>query len=90
VQRFLNIKAMKSRRRPDIHRDLLREVINKHDPIFLPVLDRLGSIPLTDVQRERLRSSVAQELVESGLDENDEPTFRGFQLEELIDVLGRI
>ncbi|TEB14555.1 hypothetical protein Psfp_02797 [Pelotomaculum sp. FP] len=69
---------------------LLHEIIIKHQPKLLPLLDILassGNIVLTSEQRENLREVIADELVVSGLDKNYEPNPRGLILEGLIDRL---
>lgn len=67
---------------------LLGEVILKHKPVLLHLLESIGHKPLTIEQREELREIIATELCESGLDANDQPNERGLLLEELIDCLG--
>ena len=66
----------------------LREIIQKHRPSLLSILDSIGIIPLTDEQREEFRGAIADELLETGLNESDEPNQRGLLLEDLIDRLG--
>ena len=66
---------------------LLREVITRWRPDLLYLLNRLGNSLLTIEQREEIREAIADELIASGLDENNEPTQRGIMLEELIDRL---
>ncbi|MGH9908104.1 MAG: hypothetical protein ACRD8U_21240 [Pyrinomonadaceae bacterium] len=64
-------------------RELLTEVISKRAPHLLGLLAQPhGS--LTDSQRDELREIVADEFVETGLRENDEPNKRGLLLEEII------
>jgi hypothetical protein len=69
-------------------RNLLRAVVSKHRPALLPLLDRVGLVPLTDDEREDLRGAVACELVETGITANAEPNEMGLLLERLIDLLG--
>ena len=69
-------------------RTLLRAVVSKHRPTLLPLLDRVGFVPLTDDQREDLREAIACELVETGMKANAEPNATGLLLERLIDRLG--
>lgn len=71
-------------------KDLLREVLWKHRPNLMILVDDLGNIPLFNAQREELREALADELVETGLDKNDEPNERGLLLEKLIDRLGHL
>jgi hypothetical protein len=79
--------ASQSDRWVQLH-ELLVELVGKHRPELLPLVKLIGLKPLSMEQREDLRSVVATELTESGLDINDEPTKRGLLLEELIDWLG--
>lgn len=69
---------------------LLREVISKHQPSLLTIIDQLGIKPLTPEQRDELRAAVADELAETGLREDFEPNRRGLLLEDLIDRLGQL
>lgn len=66
----------------------LREVISKQRLSLLPIIDSIGFIPLTTEQREELRVVLSDELVQTGLMENDEPNERGLLIENLIDRLG--
>jgi hypothetical protein len=66
---------------------LLREVVLKHRPELLLLLDLIGVQPLTKEQRERLRDPVATELVDEGFDENGSINSLGADLENLIDRL---
>jgi hypothetical protein len=67
---------------------LLREVVTTRAPALMPLLQRLGIIPLTGEQRESLRSVIAEELTASGLRADSEPNSKGLDLERLIDLLG--
>jgi hypothetical protein len=66
---------------------LLREVILKHRPELLPLLDLIGVRQLTAEQRERLREPVATELVDEGFDEDGTINSLGADLEKVIDRL---
>jgi hypothetical protein len=48
------------------------------------------SAVLTNDQREELRQILTDELMETGLGDDDEPNERGLLLEELIDKLGHL
>lgn len=69
---------------------LLKEIVLKRQASLMPILDSIGIIPLTDEQREDLRETIADELLETGLDKKDEPNERGLLLETLIDRLGHL
>jgi len=69
---------------------LLKEVVLKHRPSLLPLLDSLGRVSLTTKQREDLRGAIAEEFSQTGLGKNDEPNSRGRLLENLIDRLGHL
>lgn len=68
-------------------RTLLERVIRSRKPSLAPRLDRLGHSSLTEEEREDLRSVLADELCERGLDEEDEPTSYGRALD---DVIGKL
>jgi len=70
--------------------NLLKEVLLRHQPSRMTMLDSIGIVPLTNDQREELREVIADELLETGLDKNDEPNERGLLLEHLIDRLGHL
>lgn len=65
---------------------LLHEVLSIRNADLLPLLEHLNQI--SDEQRERLREVIADELMETGLDHDDEPNQRGLLLEDIIDTLG--
>ncbi len=71
-------------------KEVLKDVVSKHNPSLLPVIDLIGKAPLTEDMREALREAVGIELMENGLEENDEPNGRGYMLEDLIDDLGHL
>jgi hypothetical protein len=56
----------------------------------LPLLAFLGLVPLTDKQREEIRGAVAEELIETGLTEEDEPNEKGLLLDDLIGRIGEL
>lgn len=67
---------------------LIRDVIGKRAPEFLPLAQSLGTRPLTEEQREALREALAEELVADGLGPDDEPNDYGRFIEAAIDWLG--
>lgn len=67
--------------------ELLSEVIKKHRPDLIYLLDLPCNTLLTAEQREWLRETIADEFVENGLYENDEPNPLGEALEDLIERL---
>ena len=69
---------------------LLSEVLWKRDPSMIGVVASLQDVQLSDDQREELRQAVTDELIETGLRDDDEPNERGLLLEELIDRLGHL
>lgn len=70
--------------------NMLKEVLTKHRPSLLPLINSIGIIPLTDDQKEEIRGALADELIETGLDEYDEPNERGQLFEHLIDSIGNL
>jgi hypothetical protein len=75
---------------PPHRKELLRQAVCQHDPALGSRLDTLGSVALTEEEREALRKTVLQELLATGLDDADEPNERGLDLEAVVDDLGRL
>ena len=69
---------------------LLSEVLSKRNPSMMGIVASFQNVGLTDDQREELRQTLTDELIETGLREDDEPNERGLLLEELIDKLGHL
>ncbi len=69
---------------------LLADIVSKHRPDLFPLLGKIGLNPLSGEEREELRGAIADELCEAGLDADDEPTRYGYQLEDLITILGHL
>jgi hypothetical protein len=67
---------------------LLRHTIERHIPELLPLVDTVGEAPLTETDREALRSAVLAEFLSAGRDSDGKPTSYGLELEKLIDALG--
>lgn len=65
--------------------DQLTEVNTSLRPVVLAI----GVRPLSYEERERLRDALLDELLETGLQDDDEPSARGREIEELIDFIGR-
>ena len=66
---------------------LLVASVRKHDPDAEFLIGKLGIELLTVDERERLRKALADELVAAGLDENDEHTSLGKELDDIIGAL---
>src|SRR5438105_3700932 len=62
--------------------DLLSEVVRKHRDDLLPRLASISERPLSIEEREQLRHAIADELLDSGLDESHEHNARGKLLED--------
>lgn len=69
--------------------ELILSILVRRRPELIPLLEVLTRRDLSMEEREALRDVIVDELVELGLDEDDEPTRYGLVLEELIDWLGR-
>jgi len=69
---------------------LLETILAKHSPSLLCFIETIGVSQLTDEHRELLREAISDELLESGLDEKDEPNQHGLMMEQLIDRLGHL
>jgi hypothetical protein len=57
---------------------------------MIGIVASFQSAELTNDQREELRQILTDELMETGLGDDDEPNERGLLLEELIDKLGHL
>lgn len=68
----------------------LRRLVEKRRPELGPRLTELERCPLSADERELFRELVADEFVEVGLHENDEPTGYGRELESIIDWLSKV
>jgi hypothetical protein len=66
---------------------LLREAVEKHRPMLLPLLDTLGEVPLTREQREDLQSGAVLGEFLDNLDSRDEPNERGLRADLLLDYV---
>jgi hypothetical protein len=67
----------------------LRAIVGARAPHLVSRIDALESRDLGEMERDALRSVVADELMAVGLDEKDEPTERGRELVGLIDLIER-
>jgi hypothetical protein len=67
--------------------NLLASIVGKHNSASESELDNWLS-NLDEDRRDVLIDLLITELVDSGLDENDEPNERGLQIEALIDCFG--
>ena len=61
--------------------ELLSEIVWKREPSLIGAVASLQKIQLTAEQREDLRQAVTDELIETGLRDDDEPHERGLLLE---------
>lgn len=64
--------------------DLLSKVIWRRNPSLMSLVHSLGETPLTQEEREQLRDVLADELVEHGLQPDDEPNEWGVKVDDLI------
>jgi hypothetical protein len=69
---------------------LLREVVETHGRRSRSLVETIGTRLLTPEEREALRYLVSEELVRTGLGNDDEPNERGLLLEDLITWLGQV
>jgi hypothetical protein len=65
-------------------RELLVSVVQTWSPELQALLSAVGHRRLKTSERERLRGALADELVATGLDDDDEPTAYGVELDDLI------
>lgn len=68
---------------------LLKQSIESNRPDLMWVLDHEEAFNSEETVNELLEA-VGSELIKKGLDKNDLPNNLGYELEELIDVLGRM
>ena len=67
---------------------LLEEIVRARAPDQLSLITRLGHASFSPEDREALRETLSEELVEEGLGPDDEPNSRGRLIEAAIDWLG--
>ncbi|RUD93114.1 hypothetical protein [Pseudomonas aeruginosa] len=68
---------------------LLRTIFSNKSSSSLELIDRLLAGEVTRSERLFICELINEEFCETGLDENGEPTKRGFVLEALLDVVNR-
>lgn len=66
---------------------LLGAILARRDPDLVPLIERVGSEPLAEQERERIRRAVVDELCELPETAGDR---RALELEELLIRLGRV
>jgi hypothetical protein len=66
---------------------LPREAVEKHRPALLPVLDRLGEVPLTKEQRNELQSGAVLTEFLANLDSRHNPNERGWRMDMFFDYV---
>lgn len=69
---------------------LLRQVVTARRPEVTPWVNRLENKPLSEEEREELQQALLEELLETGLSDDDEPNARGRELDELIGKLAQL
>ncbi|HZG41493.1 MAG TPA: hypothetical protein VEY93_00940 [Longimicrobium sp.] len=69
--------------------ELISEIAKRRDPALVGLLPEGGQLKLSETQREDLRGLLAEELLDIGLTDADEPSQYGLVIESLIDWLGR-
>lgn len=68
---------------------LLKEIVSRRCP---QLAERTQSADISELDREERRTiirALGSELMASGLDKDSEPTQRGLQIEQLIDIVNR-
>jgi hypothetical protein len=68
-------------------RQLLVKIVTARDPALAAVVRKLDREPLSEKEREGLRSILADELCDRGLDDDDEPTSYGKALDGILGKL---
>ncbi|MBP8641218.1 MAG: hypothetical protein KBI01_10050 [Oscillospiraceae bacterium] len=70
--------------------DLLKKCLQKHSPGLITIIENPDSQNYSVEFYNQLRAIIGNELVISGLNEDDEPNEYGLNLESLIDEIGRL
>ena len=71
------------------HSRALREIVLKRCPELSDRVETAGVRGLFRGERLVIVDALANELMESGFDKSHEPTPRGLEIEELIDIVNR-
>lgn len=66
---------------------LLGGILARRDPDLVPVIDRIGAVPLAAEERDRIRRAIVDELCELPEGSSDR---RALELEELLIHLGKV
>lgn len=66
---------------------LLRQIVVRRRPALASLVDHLGERPLSQDEREEIREVLLEELLETGLLDDDEPNARGIEIDDLIGKL---
>lgn len=69
---------------------MLRDVVSRRAPQLVSIVDQAHLAPLGHDEKEALIAALTEELLSTGLREDDEPNGRGLLIEELIDCVNRI
>lgn len=69
--------------------ELISKIAKRRAPGLVGLLPDGGPLKLSEAQREDLRGLLAEELLDIGLTDADEPSQYGLLIESLIDWLGR-
>jgi hypothetical protein len=69
------------------HRELLRDVLSRHAPHLVDLIETENWPTLTAADRESIRAALSEELAATGLKESSEPNDIGMRIEYLIDAL---
>ncbi len=70
--------------------ELLKKCLQNHNSSLIPIIEDMNKDDYTESFYNELREIVGNELINNGLNENDEPNEYGYKLEKLIDEIGRL
>ena len=69
---------------------LLEEILSKREPKILDIIKGENLNKIDESNGYQVRSILTDELLETGMDDNDKVNERGLAIEKLIDDVGRI
>jgi hypothetical protein len=75
---------------PQKSHSLLKIILEEHRPDLISIIEQGHNSDFSEEIYNELRDVILDELLQKGFDENYTPTEYGFELENLIDEIGRL